>query len=171
MTLSLHLFPSAVTIGFEDTTYTVIEGDDVSVCVNLIDGQLAPDRTVMVTVATDDILGSGALPSKCFRIDYFNYDTYNVCCCPEQQHNYTLFYMARSIFQKFFFYPTVNIDFVSLSMELIFSNATTTHCVTISTVFIADVAAMPFNVNLTTSTPAAVSLNPAFTTVNIQDGK
>ena len=50
-----------VTIGFNETDYTVAEGDDVTVCVSLMNGMLAADRTVVVTLATDDIINSGGL--------------------------------------------------------------------------------------------------------------
>ena len=42
--------------------YTVYEGDEVEVCVNLT-GDL-DNRTVVVTLATDDMLGSGGMLSK-----------------------------------------------------------------------------------------------------------
>ena len=42
--------------------YTVYEGDEVEVCVNL-NGELA-NRTVVVTLATDDQFGSGGMLSK-----------------------------------------------------------------------------------------------------------
>ena len=51
--------PSGVTIGFEQTMYTVYEGLDVEVCVNVTTGGLASGRIVMVTLSTDDVLGSG----------------------------------------------------------------------------------------------------------------
>ena len=71
-----------------------------------------------------------------------------------------------------FLHYAVNMDFTSLSVDLTFSNTTTTQCQDVSTIFAADVTAMPFNVNLTTSeAPTAVSLNPAVTTVTIQDGR
>ena len=52
-------FPAVVTIGFDETMYAVFEGDVVTVCVSLQTGQLATDRDVVVTVATDDMSGSG----------------------------------------------------------------------------------------------------------------
>ena len=63
-------------------------------------------------------------------------------------------------------------DFESLSMDLTFSNASmTTQCVTVSTIFNADLTSMPVNVNLSSSeAPSAVSLSPVFTTVTIQEG-
>ena len=63
-------------------------------------------------------------------------------------------------------------DFESLSMDLTFSNASmTTQCVMVSTIFNADMTAMPFSVNLSSSeAPSAVSLSPAFTSVTIRDG-
>ena len=67
---------------------------------------------------------------------------------------------------------TANMDFMSLSVDLTFSNTATTQCVDVSTIFTADMITMPFNVNLTTGeNPTAVSLNPAVTTVTIQDGR
>ena len=42
--------------------YTVYEGDEVEVCVNLT-GELA-NRTVVVTLTTDDMVGSGGMLSK-----------------------------------------------------------------------------------------------------------
>ena len=53
--------PSVVTIGFEQTMYTVFEGDDVAVCARLLDGMLAENRTVVVTLTTNDMLGSGGM--------------------------------------------------------------------------------------------------------------
>ena len=53
-----------VTIGFNEADYTVAEGDDVTVCVSLMSGMLAADRTVVVTLATDDIIGSGGSPRE-----------------------------------------------------------------------------------------------------------
>ena len=38
-----------VTIGFEQMIYTAYEGDDVEVRVNLLSGELAVNRTVVVT--------------------------------------------------------------------------------------------------------------------------
>ena len=57
------LFPSppAVTIGFEQDMYSVYEGFVVEVCVNLSSGGLAAERTVIVSLSTDDILGSGGM--------------------------------------------------------------------------------------------------------------
>ena len=56
-------------------------------------------------------------------------------------------------------------------MDLTFSYTSTTWCVNVSSIFNADMTAMPFNVNLTTTeAPIVVSLNPAFTTVTILDG-
>ena len=57
-------FPPVVTIGFDETTYTVFEGDVVTVCVSLQNGQLATDRDVVVTVTTDDTSGSGGSISE-----------------------------------------------------------------------------------------------------------
>ena len=56
--------PAVVTIGFEQVIYTVYEGDEVEVCVNLLSGELAVNRTVVVTLTTDDMLGSGGTLSK-----------------------------------------------------------------------------------------------------------
>ena len=56
-----------VTIGFDQMTYSVFEGDDVTVCVSLLSGMLATDREVVVTVSTDDTIGSGGTISKCFK--------------------------------------------------------------------------------------------------------
>ena len=43
-----------VTIGFEPETYSVLEGDSVRICVNVISGMLANDREVVVTLSTMD---------------------------------------------------------------------------------------------------------------------
>ena len=51
--------PPAVTIGFEQDMYSVYEGFDVEVCVNLFSGELAAERMVNVSLFTDDVLGSG----------------------------------------------------------------------------------------------------------------
>jgi hypothetical protein len=50
-----------VTIGFEQTTYSIYEGFNVELCVNLSSGGLAAERVVVVTLSTDDVLGSGVL--------------------------------------------------------------------------------------------------------------
>ena len=44
--------------------YTVFEGYHVTMCVSLLSGMLAADRNVEVTLATDDMLGSGGMPSE-----------------------------------------------------------------------------------------------------------
>ena len=56
------IFSPGITFGFEQMMYTVYEGDEVEVCVNLI-GEL-DKRTVVVTLATDDMLSSGGMLSK-----------------------------------------------------------------------------------------------------------
>ena len=56
--------PPVVTIGFEQEMYSVYEGFDVEVCVNLSSGGLAPERTVVVTLSTDDVQGSGGMISE-----------------------------------------------------------------------------------------------------------
>ena len=53
--------PPVVTIGFEQEMYSVYEGFAVEVCVNLSSGGLASERTVVVTLSTDDVLGSGGM--------------------------------------------------------------------------------------------------------------
>lgn len=53
-----------VTIGFEQTTYTVFEGDNVMLCVNLSTGLLGADREVMVILAADEMSGSGGMSRK-----------------------------------------------------------------------------------------------------------
>ena len=60
----IFLPPPVVTIGFEQVIYTVYEGDKVEVCVNLLSGELAVNRTVVVTLTTGDMLGSGGMLSK-----------------------------------------------------------------------------------------------------------
>ena len=58
-------------------------------------------------------------------------------------------------------------------MDLTFSNnaSMTTQCVSVSTIVNADMTAMSFNVNLsTTEAPSAVSLSPEFTTITVQNG-
>ena len=60
---NIIIFFPGVTIGFEQVMYTVYEGDEVEVCVNLLNGEL-DNRTVGVTLATDDMLGSGGMLSK-----------------------------------------------------------------------------------------------------------
>ena len=61
MNLIPSFSPSAVTIGFEQTTYTVFEGIDVTVCARLLNGMLNVNRTVVVTLTTDDVLSSGGM--------------------------------------------------------------------------------------------------------------
>ena len=56
-------------IGFDATQYTVFEGEDVRVCVSLQSGILATDRNVVVTLATDDMFGSGGMSRKCRKTD------------------------------------------------------------------------------------------------------
>ena len=58
---NIIIFFPGVTIGFEQMMYTVYEGDEVEVCVNL-NGELA-NRTVVVTLATDDMLSSDGMLS------------------------------------------------------------------------------------------------------------
>ena len=71
-----------------------------------------------------------------------------------------------------FLYHTVSMDYVPLSMDLTFSDTASNHCADVTTRFNAGITAMSFNVNLTTSeAPTAVSLNPAVTTVTVQDGR
>ena len=54
--------PPVVTIGFEQEMYSVYEGFDVEVCVNLSSGGLAAGRMVVITLSTDDMpAGSGGL--------------------------------------------------------------------------------------------------------------
>jgi hypothetical protein len=53
--------PPVVTIGFEQTTYSVYEGFDVEVCVNILSGGLAAERAVVVSLSTDDVTGSGGM--------------------------------------------------------------------------------------------------------------
>ena len=56
-------------IGFDATEYTVIEGDDVRMCVSLQTGMLATNRNVVVTLATDDMIRSGGMSCKCCKTD------------------------------------------------------------------------------------------------------
>lgn len=51
--------PPAVTVGFGQEMYSVYEGFDVEVCASLSSGGLAAGRMVVVTLSTDDVLGSG----------------------------------------------------------------------------------------------------------------
>ena len=62
-------------------------------------------------------------------------------------------------------------DYVPLSMDLTFSDTISNVCVNLNTMFNADANAMPFNVNLTTTEPTAVTLSPPITTINILDGR
>jgi hypothetical protein len=65
--------PAVVTIGFEQTTYSVYEGLDVEVCVNLLSGGLAVNRTVVVTISTDDVLGSGGMLGEYRKSSNFSF--------------------------------------------------------------------------------------------------
>ena len=50
--------PPVVTVGFEQDVYSVYEGLNVEVCVNISSGELAAGRMVVITLFTDDVLGS-----------------------------------------------------------------------------------------------------------------
>ena len=135
-----------VTIGFNETEYTVFEGDDVRVCVSLQSGMLATDRNVTVTLATNDVIGSGEMSRKCCKTELISPGAIDI---------------SRYTCNEFLHYA-VNMDFTSLSVDLTFSNTAITQCQDVSTTFTADMPAMPFYVSLTTSEdPTAVSLNPA----------
>ena len=51
------IFSLGVTIGFEQTTYTVEEGLVVEVCVLVTSGTLESDATVMLSSINDEAVG------------------------------------------------------------------------------------------------------------------
>ena len=62
ITCSVHFSSSAITIGFNDTSYAVTEGGSVGVSVSVLSGPLT--RDVVVTLQTADGTATGEAVSQ-----------------------------------------------------------------------------------------------------------